>query len=163
MSVSVGGDDFGRVREIEAEIRAFPQILECYSVSGEDDYLLKVVAPDLKSLSNFLTDRLMQVPGIDDVRSMICLEEIKPASACRCYPSAPTSSTSPTSGSLIAPAARLRAARRVPRLPAGEPDLALILGRSPEGNRRPGRPVDGDVDQAARRRPTRDSPRSTTA
>jgi Lrp/AsnC family transcriptional regulator, leucine-responsive regulatory protein len=77
VSVSIGGDDFGRVREIEAEIRAFPQILECYSVSGEDDYLLKVVAHDLKSLSNFLTDRLMQVPGIDDVRSMICLEEIK--------------------------------------------------------------------------------------
>ena len=75
-----GGDDFGRVREIEAEIRAFPQILECYSVSGEDDYLLKVVANDLKSLSTFLTDRLMQVPGIDDVRSMIALEEIKRAS-----------------------------------------------------------------------------------
>jgi DNA-binding Lrp family transcriptional regulator len=80
VSVSVGGDDFGRVREIEAEIRAFPQILECFSVSGEDDYLLKVVAHDLKSLSTFLTDRLMQVPGIDDVRSMICLEEIKLAS-----------------------------------------------------------------------------------
>jgi len=80
VSVSIGGDDFGRVREIEAEIRAFPQILECYSVSGEDDYLLKVVAHDLKSLSNFLTDRLMQVSGIDDVRSMICLEEIKLAS-----------------------------------------------------------------------------------
>jgi len=80
VSVSIGGDDFGRVREIEAEIRAFPQILECWSVSGEDDYLLKVVAHDLKSLSNFLTDRLMQVPGIDNVRSMICLEEIKPSS-----------------------------------------------------------------------------------
>jgi DNA-binding Lrp family transcriptional regulator len=80
VSVSIGGDDFGRVRDIEAEIRAFPQILECFSVSGEDDYLLKVVSHDLKSLSNFLTDHLMQVPGIDDVRSMICLEEIKPAS-----------------------------------------------------------------------------------
>jgi DNA-binding Lrp family transcriptional regulator len=81
VSVSIGGGDFGRVREIEAEMRAFPQILECFSVSGEDDYLLKVVAHDLKTLSNFLTDSLMQVPGIDNVRSMICLEEIKPASA----------------------------------------------------------------------------------
>lgn len=80
VSVSIGAGDFGRVREIEAEVRAFPQILECFSVSGEDDYLLKVVAHDLKSLSNFLTDHLMQVSGIDDVRSMICLEEIKPAS-----------------------------------------------------------------------------------
>ena len=80
VSVSIGGNDFDRVREIEAKMRAFPQILECFSVSGEDDYLLKVVSQDLKSLSNFLTDHLMQVPGIDDVRSMICLEEIKPAS-----------------------------------------------------------------------------------
>ncbi|MGZ5204560.1 MAG: Lrp/AsnC family transcriptional regulator [Caldimonas sp.] len=80
VSVSIAGDQFGRVRDIEAQIRAYPQILECQSVSGDYDYLLKVVAHDLKSLSTFLTDRLMQVPGIDDVRSMICLEEIKPAS-----------------------------------------------------------------------------------
>ncbi len=80
VSVSIAGDQFGRVREIEAHIRDYPQILECQSVSGEDDYLLKVVARDLKSLSNYLTDRLMQVAGIDDVRSMICLEEIKPPS-----------------------------------------------------------------------------------
>lgn len=80
VSVSIAGDRFGRVREIEAEIRAHPEILECQSVSGEDDYLLKVVARDLKSLSNYLTDRLMQVSGIDNVRSMICLEEIKPPS-----------------------------------------------------------------------------------
>jgi DNA-binding Lrp family transcriptional regulator len=80
VSVSIGGNDFGRVREVEAEIRAFAQILECWAVSGADDYLLKVVAADLKGLSVFLTDRLMQVEGIDDVRSMICLEEIKAAS-----------------------------------------------------------------------------------
>jgi Lrp/AsnC family transcriptional regulator, leucine-responsive regulatory protein len=77
VSLNIDGGQFGRVREIEAEIRAFPQILECHTVSGDSDYLLKVVARDLKSLSQFLTDRLMQVPGVDDVRSMICLEEIK--------------------------------------------------------------------------------------
>ena len=80
VSVSSAGDQFGRVREIEAHIRDYPQILECQAVSGDYDYLLKVVARDLKSLSTFLTDRLMQVAGIDDVRSMICLEEVKPPS-----------------------------------------------------------------------------------
>ena len=80
VSVSIAGDQFGRVREIEAQIRAYPEILECQSVSGDYDYLLKVVASDLKSLSTFLTDKLMQVAGIDDVRSMICLEQIKPPS-----------------------------------------------------------------------------------
>ena len=80
VSVRIAGDQFGRVRDIEREIAAWPQILECNAVSGDSDYLLKVVARDLKSLSQVLTDRLMQVAGIDDVRSMICLEEIKPAS-----------------------------------------------------------------------------------
>jgi Lrp/AsnC family leucine-responsive transcriptional regulator len=46
---------------------------------GDFDYLLKVVSQDLKSLSHFLTDRLMQVPAAG-LRSMICLEEVKPTS-----------------------------------------------------------------------------------
>lgn len=77
VSLNIDGGQFGRVREIEAGIRAFTQILECHTVSGDSDYLLKVVARDLKSLSQFLTDRLMQVPGVDNVRSMICMEEVK--------------------------------------------------------------------------------------
>lgn len=80
VSVRLAGDQFGRVREIEQEIAADPHILECFAVSGDSDYLLKVVARDLKSLSQFLTDRLMQIAGVDDVRSMICLEEVKTAS-----------------------------------------------------------------------------------
>ena len=78
VSLNIEADAFGRVREIEALIRDFPEILECHTVSGDCDYLLKVVAADLKSLSQFLTDRLMQLPGVADIRSMICLEEIKP-------------------------------------------------------------------------------------
>mgnify|MGYP001552555193 FL=1 len=80
VNVSLAGDQFARVREIESEIAAYPEVLECHAVSGDYDYLLKVVAHDLKSLSQLLTDRLMQIAGVDDVRSMICLEEIKPPS-----------------------------------------------------------------------------------
>ena len=84
VSLNIVGNAFGQVREIEATLRDFPQVLECHIVSGDCDYLLKVVAPDLKALSHFLTDRLMQVPGVANVRSMICLEEIKPAAALPC-------------------------------------------------------------------------------
>src|SRR5688572_11955797 len=79
VNLNIDGGAFDRVREIEAVIRGYPQILECHTVSGDYDYLLKVVARDLKSLSQFLTDHLMQTPGVADVRSMICLEEIKSA------------------------------------------------------------------------------------
>jgi len=68
------------VRDMERTVKNFPEIIECHTVSGDFDYILKVVASDLKSLSLFLTDRLMQVPGVASTRSMICMEEIKPQS-----------------------------------------------------------------------------------
>ncbi|MNR79274.1 Leucine-responsive regulatory protein [compost metagenome] len=80
VNLNIAREQFKQVRELEKAIRKFPEILECYTISGDFDYLLKVVAIDLKSLSSFLTDRLMQVPGVAGVRSMVCLEEIKPAS-----------------------------------------------------------------------------------
>lgn len=81
VSLTLDREQFKQVRQVEQAIRQFPEILECYAISGDFDYLLKVVAVDLKSFSNFLTDRLMQVPGVSGVRSMVCLEEIKPPSA----------------------------------------------------------------------------------
>ncbi|WP_026076044.1 Lrp/AsnC family transcriptional regulator [Noviherbaspirillum massiliense] len=80
VSLSIDREQFKHVRALEKAIRQFPEILECYTISGDFDYLLKVVATDLKSLSSFLTDRLMQVPGVSGVRSTVCLEEIKQAS-----------------------------------------------------------------------------------
>lgn len=80
VNLNIDREQFKQIRALEKAIRQFPEILECYTISGDFDYLLKVVAPDLKSLSGFLTDRLMQVPGVSGVRSTVCLEEIKPPS-----------------------------------------------------------------------------------
>ena len=54
-----------------------PEVLECYSVTGDFDYVLKVVARDLKSLSTFLMEKLMRLPGVNSARSSICLDELK--------------------------------------------------------------------------------------
>lgn len=80
VNLSLDREQFRNVREVERNLMEFPDIIECHTISGDFDYILKVVAPDLKSLSEFLTDRLMQVPGVANLRSMICLEEIKPVS-----------------------------------------------------------------------------------
>ena len=81
VSLSLDREQFRNVREVERNLMAFPDIIECHTISGDFDYILKVVAPDLKGLSQFLTDKLMQVPGVAAVRSMICMEEIKPVSS----------------------------------------------------------------------------------
>ncbi|MFC5522027.1 Lrp/AsnC family transcriptional regulator [Polaromonas jejuensis] len=81
VSLSLDREQFRNVREVERNVIAFPEVIECHIISGDSDYLLKVVAASLKSLSVFLTDRLMQVPGVAGVRSMICMEEVKPQSS----------------------------------------------------------------------------------
>jgi Lrp/AsnC family leucine-responsive transcriptional regulator len=80
VNLNIHGDSKNRVRDIERLISSFPQIVECYAVSGDFDYLLRVSAPDLRSLGAFLTDQLQASPGVMGVRSMIVLEEIKASS-----------------------------------------------------------------------------------
>ena len=58
-----------------------PEILECHAVSGEADYLLRVVAADLKSFSDFLMHRLLRLPMVAHVRSSILLDEVKSTTA----------------------------------------------------------------------------------
>jgi Lrp/AsnC family transcriptional regulator, leucine-responsive regulatory protein len=74
----------GHIRDLSKFIRLvadLPQVLECFSVTGQTDYMLKVVERDLKSLSSFLLDTLMRIPGVSAVNSTVCLEEIKSTSA----------------------------------------------------------------------------------
>ena len=70
----------GHIRDLKKftdVIVDLPEIQECYSVTGDLDYVIKVVAHDLKSLSQFLMDKLMRLPGVSSVRSSVCLDEIK--------------------------------------------------------------------------------------
>lgn len=74
----------GHIRELgrfKALVGDLAQIQECYAVTGDSDYVMKVIAPDLKSLSDFLMDTLMRTPGVQAVRSTVCLDEVKCTSA----------------------------------------------------------------------------------
>jgi Lrp/AsnC family leucine-responsive transcriptional regulator len=54
-----------------------PEVLECHAVTGDYDYLLKIVARDLKAYQAFLNLKLMRGPGITSVQSVVCLGEVK--------------------------------------------------------------------------------------
>ncbi len=72
------------VRELQKfkdQLATLAEVQECYSVTGDFDYVLKVVARDLPSLSRFLMDTLMRLPGVAAVRSSVCMDEIKCTSA----------------------------------------------------------------------------------
>ena len=70
----------GHIREVvkfRDMVSAMGQVQECYAVTGDFDYVLKVVARDLKALSDFLLGTLAQLPGVNGVRSSVCLDEVK--------------------------------------------------------------------------------------
>ena len=61
----------------EREMAAFPEVLDCYSVTGESDYVLQIVAADLPSLSESVVRRLTRIKGVQTLRSNIVLNCIK--------------------------------------------------------------------------------------
>lgn len=79
--VTMERGQFKEVLKFQRTIDGMPEILECHAVTGDFDYVCKVVASDLKSLSNFLLGTLAQLPGVNGVRSSICLNELKCTSA----------------------------------------------------------------------------------
>lgn len=58
-------------------IESMPTILECYSVTGEHDFWLRVISEDLSTLSDFLTDSLSSHPSVRDLTSTVVLNRIK--------------------------------------------------------------------------------------
>ena len=76
-SVSLNRHDPGVGDAFEQAIQSLDEILDCMAVTGEADYILRIVAPDLNSFARFVTDRLIQLPGVKMVRSNIGLHRIK--------------------------------------------------------------------------------------
>jgi len=67
----------GDLRIFEEYIESYPQVMECYLMTGTSDYLLRVVAKDLKSLQTFITDQLAGIPNVANLRSSIALKQVK--------------------------------------------------------------------------------------
>ena len=58
-------------------IRGWPEVLECYLMTGHRDYLLRVVVSDLQAYERFLKQKLTRVSGISSIESSFALDQIK--------------------------------------------------------------------------------------
>lgn len=63
--------------EFEAAIRRFPEVLECYTLLGETDFLLRIVTRSVEDYERFFRDHLSQLPAVRETISSIALSEIK--------------------------------------------------------------------------------------
>lgn len=58
-------------------VSSYPEIAECYRMSGEYDYLLRVVVKDIQSFDRFYKELVNTVDGLTDVTSSFAMEQIK--------------------------------------------------------------------------------------
>jgi Lrp/AsnC family transcriptional regulator len=67
----------GNLTDFADAVRDFPEVLDCYVVLGNFDYLLRIVTEDIKAYEQFFFEKLSQLPGIQEVNSSIVLSETK--------------------------------------------------------------------------------------
>ncbi|MEL3889890.1 Lrp/AsnC family transcriptional regulator [Ferrovibrio sp. MS7] len=71
-------------KQIEPALEAFqkavrkrPEVMECYLMTGDFDYLLRVVVSDLGAYERFLLDHLTRIPGVASIKSSFALKQVK--------------------------------------------------------------------------------------
>jgi DNA-binding Lrp family transcriptional regulator len=65
------------LEEFEKVVADWPEVMECYLMTGDADYLLRVVVADLAAYHRFLVDHLTRVPGVASIKSSFALKQVK--------------------------------------------------------------------------------------
>ena len=66
-----------QVEKFREATRKMPEVLECHHITGEYDYLLKVVLKNRKDLERFVVDKITPVPGVARIHTSLVFTEVK--------------------------------------------------------------------------------------
>ena len=81
INISLQIHQFDEIERFRALVRAMPEVLECHHVTGEFDYLLKVVIHNRKDLERFVVNRLTPISGVARIYTSLVLTEVKRTTA----------------------------------------------------------------------------------
>ena len=80
--IRVSIDKSGELRDRFAQtVQTWPEVLSCFALTGETDYLLHTFFPDMNAFSHFVLDTLLSHPGVQDAKSSFVLKELKNTTA----------------------------------------------------------------------------------
>lgn len=77
VEVALGHKDPETIGAFQQAVMELPQIMECHIMTGESDYMLRIVAKDIESFRNLVMNRILVLPGVDRTRTNISLGEVK--------------------------------------------------------------------------------------
>ncbi len=75
--VRLGRHDGDTLDRFESEVRGHPEVVECFSMSGESDYLMRVLCRSIEEYDRFLKQILLHLPGVVAVNSSFSLKTVK--------------------------------------------------------------------------------------
>ena len=65
------------LRDFEQRICAHEEVMECYLMTGDEDYLVRVAMTDVPSLERFIIDQLSPMPEVEKIRSSFALKQVR--------------------------------------------------------------------------------------
>ena len=77
IQVSLEKKDEATLRRFERTMTQRPEVMECYLMTGDSDYLLRVVVSDVAAFERFLMEHLTKIPGIATIKSSFTLNQVK--------------------------------------------------------------------------------------
>jgi DNA-binding Lrp family transcriptional regulator len=97
MSVSLSTQNEKSLKDFERAAAERPEVMECYLMTGDSDYLLRVVVPDLEAYERFVMD-FTKIVGIAQIRSSFALRAVKQGTALPLAPASGQRGAAPVHG-----------------------------------------------------------------
>ncbi|MDB5860282.1 MAG: transcriptional regulator, Lrp/AsnC family-like protein [Ramlibacter sp.] len=81
ISISLKEQNKESLAAFERSIAEHDEVMECYLMTGDSDYLIRVVLTDIAALERFILDQLTPIPGVEKIRSSFALKQVRAKTA----------------------------------------------------------------------------------
>ena len=77
ISISLKAQNKEALADFEHRIAEQDEVMECYLMTGDSDYLIRVAVADMAALERFILEQLSSIPGIEKIRSSFALKQVR--------------------------------------------------------------------------------------
>ena len=77
ISISLKSQSKEALAEFERRIVEHDEVMECYLMTGDSDYLIRVAVADIAALEKFILEQLTPIPGLEKIRSSFALKQVR--------------------------------------------------------------------------------------
>ena len=77
ISISLKEQSKAALADFEGRIAEHDEVMECYLMTGDSDYLIRVAVANMAALERFILDQLTPIPGVEKIRSSFALKQVR--------------------------------------------------------------------------------------